>query len=370
MKIQSINKNINSLYVHIPFCEHICFYCDFVKVKKPTKNEKVIYDYLDNLEKELLAYGDRLNHLQTIYIGGGTPSCLDEKQTIRMCEILNKYVNKCTIEYTIELNPESVTKEKLLIYKNNNINRLSMGIQTFDNSLLKKVGRIHDNKEAIDAYKLIRQVGFDNVSIDLMYNLFDQEAKNIETDLNYIKELKPDHISWYSLIMKEKSIWGKLKYKKPSKDEDFDILVNKGLKKLGYVRYEISNYSLKDEKKSLHNISYWNSDLFAGVGVGASGFEIIDNKYYLTCNEGNFLSYKKKYELVSENDFYFQVLMMGLRLIGGINLEIEINKYAYKAYEEKINENINKNFLEVKDNHLKCTERGLNILNEILVSLL
>ncbi|AGR41996.1 radical SAM family heme chaperone HemW [Spiroplasma diminutum] len=364
-----IDRKINSLYVHIPFCEHICFYCDFVKVKKP-QDPKVIEKYLDKIEIELEAYGNKLEFIESIYIGGGTPSCLNEQQTIRMCEILSKYTNKENFEYSIELNPESVTREKLEIYKKFNINRISMGVQTFDNELLKKIGRIHDNSIAINAYKLIRQVGFTNVSIDLMYNLYDQSRENIYTDLRYIDELKPDHISWYSLIMKEKSVWGRKNMKVPENDELYDEIVNNGLKQLGYIRYEISNYALGEKNKSFHNISYWNNSIFAGVGIGATGFEQIEGKYFLTKNEGNILNYQKEFEELSQEDYYFQIVMMGLRLVEGIDISLDINKEIYNFYQKKINEKISQNLLEIVNNRLRCTERGFNILNEILIDFL
>ncbi|AUB31418.1 radical SAM family heme chaperone HemW [Spiroplasma floricola] len=364
-----MDRKINSLYVHIPFCEHICFYCDFVKVKKP-QDPKIIEKYLDRIQEELNSYENRLDDIQSIYIGGGTPSCLNSEQTIRMCVILSKYTNKENFEYSIELNPESVTEEKLEIYKKYNINRVSMGVQTFDNELLKKIGRIHDNSIAIEAYKLIRKVGFKNVSIDLMYNLYDQTRKNIYTDLDYIDKLKPDHISWYSLIMKENSVWGRKKMKVPENDELFDEIVNKGLEKLGYIRYEISNYALKQKNKSFHNMTYWNNSIFAGVGIGATGFEQKDEKYYLTKNEGNILNYEKQFELLTKEDYYFQVIMMGLRLVEGIDLTLDINKEVYKFYEQKITEKINSNLLEISNNRVKCTERGFNILNEILIDFL
>ncbi|WP_339034725.1 radical SAM family heme chaperone HemW [Spiroplasma endosymbiont of Cantharis rufa] len=364
-----IDRKINSLYVHIPFCEHICFYCDFVKVKKP-QDPKIIEKYLDKIELELEEYENRLEDIQSIYIGGGTPSCLNEEQTRRMCNILSKFTNKPNFEYSIELNPESVTLEKLNIYKEFNINRVSMGIQTFDNELLKKIGRIHDNSLAIKAFKLIRNAGFKNVSIDLMYNLYDQTKENIATDLKYLKKLKPDHISWYSLIMKEKSIWGRKNMKLPENDELFDEIVNQGLKDLGYIRYEISNYALGENNKSFHNISYWNNSTFAGVGIGATGFEQIDNKYYLTKNEGNILNYKKEFELLSQEDYYFQIIMMGLRMVEGIDVSLEKNKEIVTFYQQKIEQKIEQNLLEIVNNNLRCTERGFNILNEILIDFL
>ncbi|QGS51778.1 radical SAM family heme chaperone HemW [Spiroplasma tabanidicola] len=363
------NRNIKSLYVHIPYCEHICFYCDFAKTIKPKSKENVI-EYLNNLENELISYENRLDNLETIYIGGGTPSCLDEEETILLLKSLSKYVkNNKDFEFSIELNPESVSETKLKIYKEYKINRISMGIQTFNNDLLKKIGRIHDKDLAVEKFNLIRTIGFDNISIDLMYNLFNQTKENIIEDLEYIKQLKPDHISWYSLIMKDNSIWGKKNLKKPENDEFFDVIVNEGLKKLGYKRYEISNYCLNN-KISKHNLSYWDNSLFAGVGFGASGFELINKKYYLTINEGTILNYQKKFEELSIEDYYFQIIMMGLRLVDGINISLEKNKDAYLFYKEKIEINIKKGFLLLENNYLKCNDKGFDILNDILVDIL
>lgn len=368
MKHQLVNRPIKALYVHIPYCEHICFYCDFVKVIKP-KDDQAISVYLDQLEAELASYGSQLDFLESIYVGGGTPSCLNEVQTTRMCEILKKYVKDKDFEYTIELNPESVTEAKLKIYQAYQINRLSMGVQTFDNDLLKKIGRIHDNQLAIKKFNLARQVGFTNISIDLMYNLFDQTQAHIKTDLDYISQLRPEHISWYSLIMKESSVWGKKQLKVPGNDELFDEVVNAGLKKLGYQRYEISNYCL-DNRKSHHNLAYWNNSLFAGVGIGATGFEFVDGSYCLTKNQGSVLAYHKEYEKLSQTDYYFQILMMGLRLLDGIDLTDQENQKMLNNYQTIIEQKVMAGLLEVTNNYLKCTPRGFDIMNEILIDFL
>ncbi|ARU91966.1 coproporphyrinogen III oxidase [Spiroplasma clarkii] len=368
MKSNLETKQIKSLYVHIPYCEHICFYCDFVKVIKPKKAES-IDQYLDLLAAELQNYGSRLDELESIYIGGGTPSCLDIKQSTRLCEMLSQYVKKTGFEFTIELNPESITKEKLELYQKYHINRLSIGVQTFSNPLLKKIGRVHDNTQAIEMYLLARSLGFKNISLDLMYNLFDQTSADIAVDLQMIEKLCPDHISWYSLIMKESSVWGKRKLNLPGNDELFDDLVNTGLEKLGYQRYEISNYA-RANKQSVHNLSYWNNSLFAGVGVGASGFEYLDGQYYLTSNKGNVLNYKKEFEKLSTADYYFQILMMGLRLVDGIDLTQTDNKKMFDFYEAKITEQVKLGFLEISAKRLRCTKRGFNIMNEILITFL
>lgn len=357
-------EKLNSLYVHIPYCEHICFYCDFVKIKKTEKTD--VFAYLKMVEEELNEYGNRLDNIETIYIGGGTPSALTIDETEEMLRIIGKYT-KCVLEYTIELNPESVTEEKLNLYKKYGINRLSIGVQSFDNDLLKKIGRIHDNKKAIDCFNLCRKNGFNNISIDLMYNLFDQTNEHVKTDLKFISELKPDHISWYSLIMKESSVWGKRGLKLPSNDELFDETVNEGLKALGYNRYEISNYYLNDNP-SIHNVNYWNNNLFAGVGVGAAGFEYINGNYCLTINKGNVEKYHKEFEIIEKDDYPFQILMMGLRRVEGIDLTKDVDAYLIvENYKDIINELVNDKLLEFDGRILKCTPRGFDIQNEVLL---
>lgn len=366
MKKLIYDKNIESLYVHIPFCEHICFYCDFVKIKK---NEKVqVVEYLLKLTEELKTYNKKLNNLKTIYIGGGTPSSLTINETTQFLEILKPYT-KNVIEYSIELNPESTTSEKLKLYKQYGINRLSIGVQTFSDDLLKKIGRKHNSNKAIESIKLVRELGFNNISIDLMFNLFDQTTDDIYLDLEYIKTLKPNHISWYSLIMKEDSIWGKKKLKLADNDELFDSVIQEKLHNIGYERYEISNYCL-DNKKSLHNLAYWTNKLFVGIGVGASGFEIFEGKIALTKNKGTYLEYKKEYEYLSDDDYIFQIIMMGLRTTKGIDLLDGDNQLIYPKFKQIIENNIKKQLLIIKNNHLFCSTKGMDLLNEILIDFL
>ncbi|WP_338970618.1 radical SAM family heme chaperone HemW [Spiroplasma endosymbiont of Labia minor] len=357
---------IKNVYVHIPFCEHICFYCDFVKTK--VISDKLIDDYLDKLINEWKTKNcDYM--LDTIYIGGGTPSVLNVNQINKLMSCFQNNICKDT-EITIELNPESTRKDKLIAYKNNGINRISLGVQTFSDDLLKKIGRKHTLETIKSAFYSIKEVGFENISIDLMYNLFDQTKKDIYFDFKMIKKLRPNHISWYSLILKEDSIWGKMQKKLPLNDYNFDLLINKKMAKSNFERYEISNYAL-DGKKSKHNLCYWTNKLFYGIGVGASGFESLDNELSLTNNVGNVTSYKQKKEILTIDDYYFQILMMGLRLIDGINLNIENDTYfAFKRYEISIQRLISKNLLEIKNNHLKTTELGYINLNDVLIEIL
>ncbi|AXK51073.1 radical SAM family heme chaperone HemW [Spiroplasma alleghenense] len=362
-----ITKDVKSLYVHIPFCDSICFFCDFVKVKK-TSDEQV-WQYLEKLEQEIESYRDDLGNLETIYIGGGTPSCLNEECTLKMLQILHPFVKE-NIEYTIEINPEKVSENKLELYKKFGVNRLSIGIQTFSNPLLKKIGRIHDNLEPIRVIELARKIGFENISIDLIYNLFEQNKDDILVDIEKIKELKPDHISWYSLILKENSIWGKLKKKLPENDEYFDEIINSKLIELGYCRYEVSNYSLNN-KISLHNLSYWNNQRFIGVGIGAAGFIEMNNNLYLTKNEGNINHWERIDQLLSQKEYYFQIIMMGLRLVDGIDFsKVRDGALALDYFQSELKIHFENKLLELTDNGFKCTPRGYEIMDNILLDII
>ncbi|AHI53698.1 coproporphyrinogen III oxidase [Spiroplasma sabaudiense Ar-1343] len=362
-----IELDIESLYVHIPFCDSICFFCDFVKVKKTSDSE--VEDYLKKLENEISLNENYLSKIKTIYIGGGTPSCLNIECTIKMLEILKPFTTKVE-EYTIEINPEKVNEEKLKIYLKYGINRLSIGIQTFNNSLLKKIGRIHDNTQAIKVIKMARVLGFKNISIDLIYNLYDQTHEDILTDISFIKDLQPDHISWYSLILKENSIWGKLKNNLPENDEYFDEVINRELAHLRYQRYEVSNYGL-NKSVSKHNLSYWTNKQFIGVGVGAAGFLKTNKGPILTKNSGNVLSWNQSTEILSQEDYYLQIIMMGLRLVDGINFEnVADGKAAFEFFKTDLEKHLDNGLLELTKTGLKCTKRGYEIMDAILVDLI
>ncbi|AGM24894.1 radical SAM family heme chaperone HemW [Spiroplasma chrysopicola] len=358
---------IEHLYVHIPFCNHICFYCDFFKIKK--NKEEMVTEYLVTLTAEVAGLDLSKFNLKTIYLGGGTPNSLSDQQLTQLLTILQCFDQTNLEEYSIELNPENITNTQLVILKQYNVNRLSIGVQTFDDKLLKKINRHHNVKDVIDNYHLARKIGFDNISFDLIYNLFDQNQTHIIHDLAVVRELQPDHLSWYSLILKENSYWGKTKTKLPDYDIEFDEIVNTELQKIGYERYEISNYTL-NKKYALHNLAYWTNKSFWPLGPGAVGF-LNDPKYLLVENSRKYCDWTQQTAQISQTDYYFQILMMGLRLTGGINLTtVKDANEAYQYYLPKISAEISHNRLEVVDNHLRCTPQGYNLLNDILINLL
>ena len=256
---------MKTIYVHIPFCKQKCLYCDFNSFDN---KEDLIEKYFGALIKEIKLYKID-NELETIYIGGGTPSFPNEKYIEELLSNLPK-----AKEITLELNPGTITESKLLKYKEIGINRLSIGLQAIQDSILKEIGRIHTFKEFDEVFSLARKVGFDNINVDLMHGLPNQKLTDFKESVDYLVKLNPEHISCYSLILHD-NIFKNL----PEDEEEREMYyyAKNELTKNGYEHYEISNFA-KAGKKSNHNLVYWNQEEYIGVGAGASSY--MDNKRY------------------------------------------------------------------------------------------
>lgn len=356
-----------SLYVHIPFCQTICSYCDFCKVYF---DKKMASQYLEVLEKELKAL-KITQPLKTVYIGGGTPSALSDEQLEYLMDLLKPYSQGCE-EYCIEVNPESMDYYKLMILKQGGINRLSIGVQTFQDHLLKKIDRHHHSKQVERIILQAKKLGFDNISIDLMYGLPDQTMTDIERDLDFVKELDIQHISYYALILEDNTI---LKYQhyQPidlEKEYQINIYIDQKLKEQGFVKYEISNYAKKGYE-SKHNLVYWHYENYYGVGVGAAAKIddcIIEHSRsltkYLQQSDSNRISRQ------SLQDTMFNHVMMSLRLCAGLDLNDFKQRYhcdVREIYQKAIDKNVAAGLLEIVDDHLKTTAPGMYVLNEILL---
>ena len=314
---------IHSVYIHIPFCDSICSYCDFCKIYY---NSNLVDNYLNELKREI-----RLNYkydsIDTIYIGGGTPSCLSCKQLIKLFEVL-KIIKGKKKEYTIECNIENITEEKLKVFKKYGINRISIGVQTLNEKYIKLLNRHHNKDMVKEKINLVKKY-FDNINIDLIYAIPDETIKELDEDLNFILNLDIKHISAYSLIIEEHT---KLYIDKVHNiDEDLDYsmynhICNK-LKENGFDHYEISNFA-KVGYKSKHNLTYWNNLEYYGFGMGASGY-INNIRYDNTRSINKYLSgkylvdnHKLDLKETIENEF-----ILGLRKIKGINKLEFYNKY-------------------------------------------
>jgi len=351
---------IKTVYIHIPFCTHICTYCDFCKV---LYNEKWIKEYLRALKKEIHKKykGEKIS---SIYIGGGTPSALEIEDLKELFDIISSFNLNKKIEFTIECNTEDLTKEKLELFKKNNINRLSIGIQTFDEKHLKTLNRSLNLNNLKLAFEM-----FDNINLDLMYALPNQKLCELKEDIKKVLELKPKHISLYSLIIEENTV---LYINKTKEVEDeiqrkmYDYIC-KIFKEYGYNHYEISNFA-KTDYESKHNLVYWNNEKYYGFGLGASGY--IENiRYENTRNfnkyiDGNYVLDEENIDLNRKIEDEF---MLGLRKVNGINKKDFYKKYNFDIKNIEIVKNLldKKVLFETKEN-VFINPKYIYVSNEIL----
>lgn len=357
----------NSLYVHIPFCETICRYCDFCKVYY---DKKTATEYLNVLEQEL-KHLKLSNHLKTIYIGGGTPSALDDEQLEYLMDILKTYSHHLE-EYCIEVNPESMDYYKLGILKQGGINRLSIGVQTFQEHLLKEIDRHHTRLQVFRLIDQAKKLGFSNISIDLMYGLPQQTLEDVKKDIEIVKSLDIQHVSYYSLILEDNTILKYQNFQPLDSESEYEMncYIDQALQKAGFEKYEISNYAKKGFA-SKHNLVYWHYENYYGIGVGACSKidnQIIEQSRSLT----KYLNQTAKKRVIDQDksETMFNHIMMSLRLKEGLDLKKFKDIYqedAYLLYKEAIDKNIHSQYLMIDNDFLKTTDKGMYLLNEILL---
>ncbi|QIB26333.1 radical SAM family heme chaperone HemW [Caloranaerobacter azorensis] len=372
------------IYIHIPFCVSKCFYCDF---NSYTDKSYIIKDYIKYLKKEIDLYSVELKDykVKTIFIGGGTPSSIDSKF---LCDIVNHIYKKFNlstlIEFTVEANPKTLDKYKLKDYKNLGINRMSLGLQSFNDKLLKSIGRIHTARDFLESYDLIRKFGFDNVNVDVMFNLPGQTIKDVIDTLKKVIALKPEHISFYSLKIEEGTLFYKL-YKEsrldlPDEDTERDMY-HKGIELLednNFIHYEISNFA-KHGYECKHNLIYWNVKPYLGLGLSAHSN--INNKRW--SNFGNFKQYFKcldnsrlPIEENEEIDIEMEMaefMILGLRLIKGIkksDLKKRFELNVDDIYGMQLRSLEDKGLIENKEEYIKLTKRGIDLSNLVFMELL
>ena len=357
------NKKIYSLYIHIPFCKHICYYCDFPKMF-PIK--KFINNYIKTLIFELESLN--INHkLKTIYIGGGTPTSINLTPLLKK---LKKYIYKNT-EFTIEGNINDFNKKNLLTYKKNGINRISLGIQSTDDKILKILGRTHKRKDVFKKVKIIKKY-FSNINADLLYGFDELNTKKINQTINDYLSLGFQHISAYSLEINKNTIFFN-QNKKPIDDnlafKQFDYIF-KTLTKNEFIRYETSNFALKNFE-SKHNLNYWKNNEYYGIGLGASGF-INNVRYKNTLNINSYIKkniiYEKEEISLEENKKYY--IMLNLRTSSGINIKEYKKKFHedfFQKNKETINYLIEKKLLKKNKKNITTTYSGSMVLNRILL---
>ena len=350
-----------SIYIHIPFCSNICTYCDFPKV---IKNKQWIKKYLNSLEKEI-KQNYKGEKIDTLYIGGGTPSSLDIDDLKALFNIIKIFKLKENAEITIEANSEDLTEEKLIFLKNK-INRLSIGVETFNKKTLKTLNRTVNIKKIKNSFKY-----FNNINIDLMYGFKNQTIKKLEEDLDKIIKINPTHISTYSLIIEPNTKLCIDNYKKIDEDTDrkmYEIILKK-LKENNYIQYEISNFSKKGFE-SKHNLVYWDNKKYYGFGLGAGGY-IQKSRYENTRSLSKYL--KGKYRLESHTlDISEEIqneLILGFRKIKGIDKKKFKAKYKININNIKnIKELIERKLLIEDKNNIYINPKYIYTSNEILIN--
>lgn len=356
---------VKSVYIHIPFCRNICNYCDFCKL---LYNEQFVHKYLDALNTQINREykGETLD---TIYIGGGTPSSLNIFELNKLFEITKNFKLNDNYEFTFEVNVEDINEKLLKLLKDNKVNRLSIGIESFNNEYLKYLGRNYDSniiKEKI----LLSKKYFDNINVDLIYALKDETLSDLEKDIDEILKLNVEHISCYSLMIERntKLYIENTNYISEDLDSDMYDLINKKLKNK-YHKYEVSNYSIKGYE-SKHNMTYWKNNEYYGFGLGSSGY--IDNirytntknlKKYLDCN------YDKNIEKIDLDTKIKYEFILNLRLKNGINKSEFKNKYDININEiHVVKDLINKGLLIDDNKNIYVPEKYFYVLNDILVN--
>lgn len=366
--IINMQKKPTSAYVHIPFCTQICYYCDFSKVF--IKNQPVD-SYLEHLLEEFRSYD--IQKLRTLYIGGGTPTALSAPQ---LEVLLNGFTRNLDLsvleELTIEANPGDLDADKIAVLKNSAVNRVSLGVQTFDDKMLKKIGRSHLEKDIYENIDRIKLAGFDNISIDLIYALPGQTMEQVKENVAKAIGLDIPHMSLYSLILENHTVFmnrmrrGKLPLPKEELEaEMFEYIITE-LERAGFEHYEISNFS-KPSFESRHNLMYWDNAEYYGIGAGASGY--VNGvryknhgpiRHYLSAvEEGNA---RITEEYLSQKEQMEEEMFLGLRKKSGVSMarfEEKFGRPFEGLYGEIVRDLVQQGLMQIEGDRVRMTKRGL-----------
>ena len=367
------------LYIHIPFCDRICNYCDFTAFQGANSKIK---EYVEALKKEIELKGNKNFLIDSIFIGGGTPSFIDGKYIF---EILEKVKENFTvldnIEISIETNPKTFDEKKLEYYKSTKINRVSIGVQSFNDKILKELGRNHNSKEALESIELVKKFDFD-INLDLIFGYQSQIIEDVLYDFEMVKNINPEHISYYALIIEEKTKFkalqnaGKLDFLDEETERKMYHLIVEKLEEMGMNQYEVSNFA-KVGKESVHNKKYWNCKEYLGLGISAHSYlndERFSNtvnlsKYIKELHNGNIpVDFREKLDMPTKK---FEYIIMNMRLKEGFLISdynrlfesdfLEENKKAVKIGLEN-------NVVEIKDDRIYFTKRGFDIMDSFFVN--
>ena len=370
MKIDEIG-----IYVHIPFCKQKCYYCDFISY---SGKDNLIEDYIKAIKKEIKMQNIQ-SRITTIYIGGGTPSYIESKYISGIIKEIKKKNVANDAEITIEVNPGTITREKLEQYKKCGINRLSIGLQSTKQNLLKQMGRIHNFEQFLETYKLAREIGFHNINVDLMIGLPNQRIKDIKESLEKIIALHPEHISVYSLIVEENTLIskeiekGKLELPEEDTERNMYWYVKNTLELNGYKHYEISNFA-KVGFESKHNINCWEQKEYIGFGAAAHSYRNITRysntenieEYIKNVKNGRLERNRVIHEIQKEVDKKKEYMLLGLRKIDGIYVSDFKNKFRDNPlylFRNELKKLSNEKLIMVDQNTIKLTNKGIDLAN-------
>lgn len=392
------------IYIHIPFCVRKCYYCDFISYPDKLDYQK---EYIEKIKQEIREEQEVFKDadITTIYIGGGTPSIIDSKYIIEILEYLYKFIGKKDREITIEINPGTINKTKLQDYKKAGINRISIGLQSSNDKILKTIGRIHNFEDFLKAYNLVVEEGVENINVDLMIGLPEQTIEDIKQSINEVLnlKLKPKHISIYSLIVEENTQLDKMldegKITLPNDEyERKEYAYTKNTLELnGYKHYEISNFA-QEGYESKHNVNCWKQKEYIGLGVAAHSYingirfsnttnlpKYLKNEKFEIPNEKEIEELKKKidkqnneyklplkigiktiHEIQNEEDMQNEYMILGLRMLDGVKISefkqkfVENPIYLFRKELEKL---VDEKLIEIDLDNIKLTRKGLDLAN-------
>ena len=366
-----MNKQF-SVYIHIPFCEQKCLYCDFASFVCGEDIKEMYFKALVN-EIEKCKFEGKV---KTIYFGGGTPSSIDEKYIKMVLDAIKKKFEIAKYaEVSIECNPNSTTLEKLMFYKKIGINRISFGVQSLQNKTLKQIGRLHNKKQALEAIKLAKVAGFKNISADLMIGLPGQTRGILLKDANELISQGINHISTYMLQLEERTPLASMvkngELKVPNDDKSVELYENltKFLSEDGFERYEISNFA-KDKSYSKHNLAYWQRKEYLGFGLSAHSF--VDGKRFANSKKmQDYLNHKNiMTEKLSKEDEITEIIMLGLRCKFGFKIS-DLKTMGYDITKNKpYAEFLQKNILIKLGNSIRLNEKYYGVSNSVICELL
>ena len=374
------------IYVHIPFCKQKCYYCDFVSF---SNKEEYIEKYVETLKREIDGYDLSNYNITTIYIGGGTPSRIPSEKIQEILEKIRQKISKnqtrCEdIEITIELNPRTVDEEKIKKYKKIGINRLSIGLQSTNNKLLKEIGRIHTFEDFKDTYNTVKKVGFENINVDLMIGLPNQTISDVKDSLNEIIKLNPTHVSVYSLIVEENTKMEKLINNKELQLPDEELerqmywYVKNTLELNGYNHYEISNFAKKG-KESKHNLNCWEQKEYIGLGLAAYSY-LNGVRYGNTSDIEKYINVQDFFnrseleesgirivdEVQSLEDKRKEYMLLGLRKIDGVSIQKFKEKFVENPiflFRKELEKLVNEKLITIDGDCIRLTNKGLDLAN-------